>query len=307
MSRLTQFRWIIQQPAYRVKLAFFLILGFTAVLLAVLLQSHFPFWSQILKDFAVTFGAVGMLQLLWDFLGGEPMELRIKEVREEVASIKSSITLLSDLIDGNVGIERIWPDRRSWQLDSRDGIKEWEMRVCQAKHVDIMSRTLWQSWMRPEEFRQRLFSHIASGALVRILIYDPDSQIVGLTAKDEGDPGMGEEMRQEIKSTLLRLAQHWEKLDESAKNNLQVRLTTEYLHLAQIIRADDLMLVGIYLSGKSGTPSPTMQLRGPKSTYFNKYVEQFELMWNRGKPIDDARFRQILKEYSGLHPPRPEN
>ena len=295
MSRWTRFQQIFKQPAYRTRLAFFLVLGVAVFLLSCLLP---PPWSEVLLEFAVTFGAVGLLQLLWDFLGGDPLELQIKNVQQ-------SITVLSDLVDGNIGIERIWPDRRSWQLDSRDGVEEWEMRICQANYVDVMSRTLWQSWMRPERFRRKLFNHIAGGALVRILIYDPDAEIVKLTARDERDPGMGQEMQQEIRSSLLRLAQHWGELDGSAKNNLQIRLTTEYLHLAQIVRADNLMLVGIYLSGKTGTPSPTLQLRGPKSAYFDKYVEQFEIMWKRGKPIDEARFRQILKEYSGLHPPQP--
>jgi hypothetical protein len=304
-------------------------LGIAIFLLSALLRSVSAFWSDLLLEFAVVFDAAALIQFLWDFLGGDPMEIRIRDIQGDIAhaketidsrlsntlsdlnaelnSLKHSMHLLADLIDSNIGIERIWPDRRSWQLDSTDGIEEWEMRVCQAKHVDIMSRTLWQYWMRPEEFRQRLFSHIASGAVVRILIYDPDSKIVELTARDEGDPGMGGEMRQEIRSTLLRLAHHRDELDESAKSNLQVRLTTVYLHLAQIIRADSLMLVGIYLSGKSGTPSPTIQLRDPKSTYFDKYAKQFEIMWNRGKPIDETRFSQILKEYSGLHPPRPEH
>lgn len=300
---------LLSEPTYRTRLAVFVLLGGVFTLLAIVIPS--PFWSNLLLEFAVVFDAVALIQFLWDFLGGDPMEVQIRRMRndlsEELTSLKHSMNLLADLIDGNIGIERIWPDRRSWRRDPSEGKEEWERRICQAKHIDIMSRTLWDSWMRPAEFRRGLFSNIARGASVRILIYDPDSTIVGLTAKDEKDPGMGAQIRVEIASTLFKLAQHRDELDESAKINLQVRLTTEYMHLAQIIRADNLMLVGIYLSGQSGTPSPTIQLRGPKSTYFEKYDKQFKIMWERGKAVDDARFRQILEEYSGVHPPPPED
>ena len=318
---------LLSEPTYRTRLAVFVLIGIVFTLLATMIPN--PFWSGLLLEFAVVFDAVALIQFLWDFLGGDPMEIQIRDLRREIThmgefvdsrlpntlsdlgegltSLKHSMNLLADLIDGNIGIERIWPDRRSWQHDPREGLEEWERRICRARHVDIMSRTLVQYWLRTEDLRRSFFDNIAGGASVRILVYDPNSEIVKLTARDEADPGMGKEMRQEIESTLGRLAEDRDDLNESAKSNLQLRLTTDYMHLAQIIRADSLMLVGLYLSGKSGTPSPTIQLRGPQSTYFEKYVEQFEIMWARGNPVDDATFDGFLKEYSGVHPPPPED
>jgi len=307
MNRWTQIRQIIKEPAYRTKLAFFLILSFTVVLLAVLLKSRSPFWSEVLLEFAVTFGAVGILQFLWDFLGGDPMELRIEELRNEVRRIEQSITspILSDLTDGDIGIERIWPDRRTWYSDPVDGLKAWQSRICRAKSVDMMSNTLWNSWMHQERFRQPLFRNIALGASVRILVYDPKSDVLRLRASDEKDvPG---EMQHEIKATLLRFAEGWNELDSTARKNLEVGLTTQVIHMAQIFRADNLMLVAIYLSGKSGGPSPTMQLKGPESTYFLKYAEQFEIIWRRAKLLGDEQFRQILEEHGSLPSPPTED
>jgi hypothetical protein len=305
MSRWTRFRKTLEQPTYRTKLAFFLILSFTIVLIAVLLQSRAPFWSGILLEFAVTFGAVGVLQLLWDFLGGEPLELRIEGIKDEMGNIQRSITVLSDLIDGNIGIERIWLDRRTWQADPVDGLKAWQARVCQARCIDIMSNTLWNNWMHQGELRERLFYNVARGALVRILIYDPNSEVLRLRAKDEKDvPG---EMQQEIKATLLRVAEGWNALPVSAKANFIVRLTNEALHPAQMIRADERMVVAIYLSGKSGGPSPTVQLRDSESSYFRKYAEQFETLWQRAEPLDDDRFSKIPQEYGYLPTPPAEN
>lgn len=305
MSRYRRFRQTLQQPAYRIRLAFFLILGFTAVLLSVLIQSRSPFWSEVLLEFAVTFGAVGVLQLLWDFLGGEPMELRIEEVKDEVRSVQQSITLLSDLIDGNIGIERIWSDRQAWREDPADGLRVWFARVCQANRVDIMSNTLWNNWMHRVEFRSRLFDNVAQGAHVRILIYGPDSEAVRLRAKDERDvPG---QMQMEIKSTLLTVAEERSNLPVPAKANLEVRLTTQTLHPVQMIRANDRMVVASYLSGKSGSPSPTMQIRGDKSSYFQKYAEQFGTLWEQAEPFGDDQFNIVLQEYRYLPAPPTED
>ena len=56
--------------------------------------------------------------------------------------------LISDVLDNNIGIERIWPDRRAWQYDPVDGLRTWLTRVCQANRVEIMSNTLWNFGMR---------------------------------------------------------------------------------------------------------------------------------------------------------------
>lgn len=313
MSRWKRVQWTLQQPAYRIRLAFFLILGFAAALLAVLLRPRFPLWSEVLLEFAVTIGAVGVLQLLWDFLGGDPVEFQIGEVQDAVENLGRSITVLSDLVDGDIGVERVWRDRQSWEQDSADGKEVWYERVGQAREIDIMSNTLWNNWMHREKFRKKLFDNIAQGAHVRILIYDPDSDVLELRAADEEDRFFVVqhkkvyEMQTEINSTLSRVAEGRSRLSSSARTNLEVRLTTQTLHPAQMIRADERMVVAIYLSGKSGTPSPTMQIRGSESSYFHKYTEQFDTLWKRARPLSDDRFSQILQDYGHLPTPPAED
>ena len=85
------------------------------------------------------------------------------------------------------------------------------------------------------------------------------------------------------------IAHDKETLDDAVKRNLQVRLTTRSYHLAQIIRADDHILVAVYLSGKTGGPSPTFQVRGPETEYFRTFSEQIEILWERGRTVSDRR------------------
>ncbi len=170
--------------------------------------------------------------------------------------------------------------------------------------------------MHNGSFRKELFDNLRRDVLVRILIYDPDSEVLVMRATDEKDKyvkiqtigpkktdGKWFEMQQEINSTLHTLAEDWKNLNELGRKNLEVRLTYQSSHPLQMVRADEQMLVAFYLSGKSGTPSPTMQFRGSKSTYFLKYMEQFETLWERAKPVDDKYFNEILQEFEvGLSP-----
>lgn len=325
MSRWGQRRQILKQPTYRIKLGFFLLLSITTISVAIVLPPN-CLGRDILLEFAVTFGAVGILQLLWDFVGGEPLEARIENILQSTA-------VLSDLQNGDIGIERIWPDRHTWEEDSEDGRAKWYTRVCQARRIDMVSNTLWDNWIQREKFLKRLFEHIKQDDIVvRILIYDPDSKAFKMRAKDEGQES---EMQREIAKTLKKVRDKWNKVPESArrtkrkvrstihrvdglKNNLpeparttklEVGLTHKTLHLAQIIRADDRMLVANYLSGKSGSVSPTMQLRGSDSSYFRKYAKQFRTLWKRAGPLDlnDDRVSQILQKYGDRSNPPPKD
>lgn len=259
------------------------------------------------------------------------LKRQIEETREELERIKENLSkldashseqeaislapgevvarfepLLKDLLQGDIGIERIWPNRRAWQTDSADGLRVWQQRACQGKNVDMLSCTLWNNWMhQEEEFRNGFFSNIAGGAHVRILIYDPESDILAHRSILERDvPG---EMQQEIKATLVRLAQGRNDLPISVRKNLEVSLMTRTLLPGQIIRTGERMLVATYLVGKSGGPSPTMQLKGSDSVYFRKYTEQFETLWKWAKPLnEDEQFDEIQRKYGSLPSPPAE-
>ena len=281
---------------YRTRLAFFILLGVTLVSLAILLESN-PFWNNILIQIAVVFITVGLVDFLSDFLGGDPLELRID-------SVHRSMVVLSDIVDGNLGIERAWPNRRAWENDTVNGLAAWKEGVCQAKQADIVSNTLWTRWFHDEAFRTEFFKSLRRGTTARIVIYDPEATILITRARDEKDPGSASlkqkpiqtQMQNEINSTLEVIARERLKLDDAAKRNLQLRLTTEYYHLAQIVRADDRILVAIYLSGKTGSPSPTFQFKGPQAEYFRTYAEQIEIIWNRGREINEDALNRFLVE-----------
>jgi hypothetical protein len=216
----------------------------------------------------------------------------LNEINAKLDAIQRSTAVLADVVNPNIGIERIWPNREVWADDQSDGLVAWKKRVCQAKNVAIVSNTLWTSWFQSGGFRHEFFESLTRGNIARILIYDPYADVLILRATDERDPRG--QMQSEIGWTLELIARGREELSAAARKNLQVRLTTHYNHVAQIIRADDHILVAVYLSGKSGGPSPTFQLRGSETAYFRTYSEQIEILWERGRIVSDNEFHQIV-------------
>ena len=319
---------LFSAPAYRTKIAFFVLVGTTTILLAILVPD--VFWRDILLQFSVTFIAVALIQISWDFLGGDPMETHLGNIQNEIAlnrlsaqtelsnvaqslevqfdSLRHSMHLLADLIDGNIGIVRIWPDRKTWQKDPEAGLLAWYDWVCRADEISIVSNTMWHNWLHDDRFRKQLFANLARGATVRLLMYDPDSDVLRLRAEDETHArSFGiTRMRSEIDSSLSVLAKELETLEDVVRQRLQIRLTWKSLHFAQLIHADDQMLVALYLTGKTGGPSPTFQLQGPQSTYFSTYAEQFEILWERARPLNFTDLQKYVKEFEGAPQPPVE-
>lgn len=324
MNNRQRIRQLLSEPGYRTKLSVFFLLGAIVIAIAIIVRPWLLFLSDVFVQFAIVFFAVVAVQLVWDFVGGDVMETRIAEVQKQVVQADHSLqerlslvvdrfdnrftnleratTLLADLIDGNIGVERIWRDRKTWQADPKEGLNVWQDRLCQAGEVDILGNTLWNNWFHEGGFRHQLFANITRGARVRVLLYDPDAEILKIRAADEKDPRFQThfQMQQEVLSTLAVLWEERRKLKEDARNNQELRLTTMYLHLAQVIRADDEMLLAIYLSGKSGSPSPTLKLRGPQSTYFVVYKEQFDILWGRARKVDDAELQKVLEKHGNI-------
>jgi hypothetical protein len=277
-------------PSYRLRLLFFVVLGTTAILASLLIQD--AYWQDLLSNFAVTFAAVGVIDFMWDILGGEPMEAAMREsfaeMNQRMDALSQSLSVVADLTNSRVGIERIWSERRNWETDKPDGISAWKKRVCQAKQVDIVSNTFYTAWAHDNNFLDELLESVNRGTKFRLVIYDPDSDILQIRSENEDDPKMEKtsEMKMEIHSTLDKIAKKINKLDKNARNNFEIRLNSRYYQMAQIIKADKRILVALYLSKKSGSYSPTLQILGPNSSLFEAYAQQFEILWAAGKSFE---------------------
>ncbi len=230
-----QIKYLWGIPSYRLRLLFFITLGVTAILASLLMKG--TYWQDLLSNFAVTFAAVGLIDFMWDILGGEPMEATMinsfGEVNHRIDTLNQSMSVVADLVNNHIGIERIWSTRRDWEKDSTDGLTTWKKRVCHAKQVDIISNTFYSPWAKDDGFWEDLFDSVNRGAKFRLLIYDPDSEILQIRSENEDDSKIGatSEMKMEIYSTLKKIAKKINSLDNNVKHNFEVRLNSKPLSL----------------------------------------------------------------------------
>lgn len=299
MKYSTRIKELLKTPSYRVRLGFFIVTGLMFIAISLLISNTAV--QNLTLNFATTFMAVGLISFMWDFLGGDPIEIRVSEnfgeLGSKIESLKLSSKILSDIAENNIGIERIWSSRRDWDNDTFDGLNEWQKRVCKARDIAIVSNTFWARWFDDDEFRKLFFKNIETGAKIKLLIYDPNSEILTLRAKDEKDPRSkwGLQMQNEIISTLHSISEELDRMTHLNRSNIEVRLTDKSYHLAQIIKADSKILISTYLSGKSGSPSPTFQIIEP-SRFFTTYLEQINILWEKGKIFSPNEIKQIIKE-----------
>jgi hypothetical protein len=285
-------------PSYRLRLLFFVVLGTTAVLASLLIQDDY--WRDLLSNFAVTFAAVGLIDFMWDILGGDPREAAMRasfaEVDQRIDALHQSLGIATDLTNFRIGIERIWPTRSDWASDKVDGPEAWKKRMCRAKQVDIISNT-FRTWTYDNNFLNELLEAIKKGTKFRLLIYDPDSDIVKIRSRNERDPESKTttEMELEIGRTLEILTEKFSHLDRNARSNAEIRLNAEYYQTAQIIRADNQILIALYRPDKSGSYSPMLQIADANSSWFIAYADQFRPLWEGGKPLKTKALKTPAK------------
>jgi hypothetical protein len=276
---------LFKKPEYRTKLLVFVLVGLVLFLSAILVQDEF--WSEVMLQLALTFAAVAFVQVLWDFLGGDPLELKLEEYQQ-------SLKLLADLMDENAGIERIWLKRKMWQEDPEEGRKVWHDRVCRADNVRILSNTLWNVWLKDTDFREAFFNNLRRGAKIKIVLYHPLSKALVLRAEDEKSTTEIAEMQTEIYKSLSAISEEVQKLDPEAKKRFELGLTEKFLHFSQIIQADERILVALYLSKKGGSDAPTLQLCGEGSKLYDTYNDQFDIVWERTTKINENDLQTLI-------------
>jgi hypothetical protein len=293
-TRISEWKQLLSVPSYRVRLFVFVLLGAFTFVVGVLLEKYkYPSLHDVAFDFGVTFVAVGLVSILWDFLGGDPIERRIADhisaLDVHLDNVHRSLAASTDLLA--LGIERVWAKRSDWEKDETNGLAAWKKRLCEENEVSIISITFW-NWIRDESFRASFFQSLDHKKAADIVLYHPTSEVAQARAADEADPY--QQLPNEIVSTLLKLAEERVVRPATTHGKLRIGLTTRHSHFAQIIRAGERILVASYLSGKTGAPSPTMQLRGPNTPYFSTYLEQIQIVLSRAQQLDDRDFADIL-------------
>jgi transcriptional regulator with XRE-family HTH domain len=117
----------------------------------------------------------------------------------------------------------------------------------------------------------------AAGVHVRILMGDPNSQLVAQRGADEG---IGEGMAARIRNSLVLLG------SLLSKGEVEMRLHRTVLYNS-IYLADDEALVNCHIYGAPASEAPVMHLRKvPGGDMLAAYQESFDKVWVAATPIE---------------------
>ena len=117
----------------------------------------------------------------------------------------------------------------------------------------------------------------AAGARVRILLGDPDSQVVADRGDDEG---IGDTVAAKIRNALAL----YRPLRQVEGVEFRLHRTVLY---NSIYRADDQVLVNTHVFGVAAAQAPAWHLRKlPGGELASLYIDSFERVWETATPVD---------------------
>jgi transcriptional regulator with XRE-family HTH domain len=186
----------------------------------------------------------------------------------------------------------LWPDALSPERASR--IAESELVHVYPRRaavpMDLWRRLIDQAEARigllafaglflPEQQPQlikALKAKAEAGAVVEILLGDPDSEAVGRRGAEEG---IGEAMASKIRNVLT----YYRKLEKVPGVKARYHSTPLY---NSIYRFDDEMLVNLHAYGFPAAHAPVLHLRRLSGgDLFDTYADSFDRVWSSGEPI----------------------
>jgi transcriptional regulator with XRE-family HTH domain len=119
---------------------------------------------------------------------------------------------------------------------------------------------------------------VAAGVRVRILLGDPDSEVVAQRGEDEGVGDAQAKIRNAL--ALYRPLR--------AAEGVEFRFHRTVLYNS-IYRADDQVVVNTHLFGVTAPHAPVWHLRKlPGGELAGLYIDSFERVWDTGTPVDGA-------------------
>lgn len=259
----------------------FTLVGGILLLLSKIIQNY-PLWSSLLFNLGIVVLAVVVVEFLWKFVGGDPL-------LEAIKLLQTSTSLLRDL-EGS-GIERIYPTRKEWEPN----LNNFLQYLTSAKEVDMMGNVLRNNWTSNQKFMDILERRTQQKECkFRILLLDPDSDILKQRSKDEARWNKDDEkeeaikvsydhMLTDIKDSLYQLKTIKSKLNEKYGQYLEIKVVNQSNIYCNIIRADDKIIVAKYLLSVRGSGAPTLEIHGKDTFFYEKFAKEFEEMWKKGE------------------------
>lgn len=228
------------------------------------------FLSELFLQLGIALAGVTIIEFIWRTLGGDPLSKLIDRLLLVIPLLESQKKL---------GIKQFYANRGDVKIDP------WIEYMKSAQQVDMMANTLRQNWTSNNSFLKVLEEKVRrKQCKFRILTLFPGSSACIQRAKEEDDR-VGR-LAATVQDSLLKLSDVKKRLEESNANEyLQLRAKRDGNLYCSIVRVDDKMLVTFYLSSVRGRNAPTWEIYGEQSVLLQKFLGEFEKMWETSSPL----------------------
>jgi hypothetical protein len=230
------------------------------------------FWSNALSDAAFVFLTVACLNLLWGWLGGDPISSAIGELRGSIDLIKDSQV---------TGVQRVLGVSGVWSYE------EWMGKLRSARHrVDLMGVNLLV-WRKGADFELELLRLVRSGVRVRVLIMDPDHSYLAAHGWVENEETSRMERN---RAALVEAKAFFEDLrhrvvqDGRSEGDFEVRTVRRGKMALHLCRIDEEIFAIPYLYSVRASRGPLFVIHGSDSLLFRTLEGEFNQIWDLNRP-----------------------
>ena len=231
------------------------------------------FWGDILKNIGLTVLTVVAITLLWNLLGGDPVDKSISRLDNTLGAFQSSVKLLED--SKVSGLQRVLAV--SGEFGSHT---DWMNRLKSAENsIDLLGYDLLV-WTKGENFENEVKKLVENGVHVRVLIMDENNPDLSAFTNTAQIRSLSIEL---VKENIRIVKEVFKGIKESLSPNFQAKLEFRSLKQGliplQLCRTDNRLTMVQYIFSEVASRSPLLLVEGEESTLFAIYKNEFNLLW----------------------------
>ena len=235
-----------------------------------------PIPSTVTLHLGIVTVAVVLIDQIWRFCGGQPIDHQIKSLQTQIGRLSQSV----DVIESSqaVGLEAVYS-----RLGSFGKADDWVSLIGAAtKQVDLMGRTLL-GWTRAAEIPERIVDRIVNRDVkFRVLLMSPANKCLATLTEERVN--LGSILKNKLAVSIQFFLDIQRSLPAEHHDSLQVRCFDHIPLYCGLVRVDDRFFVTQYLYSASFDNSPFYCAHGMERDWPRTLEKEFEQIWQEAKP-----------------------
>jgi len=265
---------------HRITAVVFLAAGAALVGVSVLFdRAAMPIRGTVCLHLGIVTLAVVLLDLIWRFCGGQPIDHEVRSLCEQIGRLSSSI----DVVETSHAVGLVSAYSRLGSFGKQD---DWAALVnAAADHVDLMGRTLF-GWTRAAEIPAMVRDRISEGVRFRVLLMSPTNRWLDALMEDGVNLGAILAAKLEASIKFFRAIQN--SLPADLRGKIEIRCFSHTPSYCGIVRIDNRFYITQYLTSASSDNAPFYCVYGTEKDWPRAMEREFEEVWRAATVVDEA-------------------